>query len=322
VDGRVTTGTRTLAGLNNQGEVLYLYSTTNATDGTAIPALWLPKPNYGLPAGFTRLTNFQALARSALPWFGDDGTFYTLVTNAEQQTTIYRGTAAGESLLCSQVSYQPLPEIFRPGIGGGDHYSGRRMFFVDGVTAVGQPFGHVNVQRTINSSTAWMLSLFSEDMPLNGLFVGSPPVARVTAVPTQCGPGGIPNTVASSPNGTMLVFSDYCCPDWQNARSPYASLSVVRPDSVRIISDNPYHTGLEYPAPDSSMHLAVNDAGDAAGLNGDVRSLWFSARTGGVIRAGRTNMSSVLVDSGGSVWFVSDFYQDIWHGNQNRLICR
>ena len=327
-EGASASGTRTVAGLNNRGEVFYLYSPTNSPPGSSIPGLWLPKPNYGLPAGFSRLTNFLALARSALPWFTDDGTFYTVVTNVDQGNAVYRGSASGESMLCSQVTYDPLPTIRVPEIGGGDYYYGRRMFVVDGVTASGQPFGYVNVQRSINPPPwmGWMggPSLFAGDMLLNGAFVGFPPQAPVTAIGTLCGPGGIPTTITSSPNGTMLVFNDMCCPDWQNAKSPYEQLAVAQVGSVRIISATPQHLGTEYPDPEYAFRtyprrLTVNDAGDAAGVGAEVGSLWLSPHTGGVIRAGRTNVSSVLLDSAGTVWFVSNFYRDIWRGDQQDL---
>ena len=117
-EGASASGTSLAAGLNNRGEVFYLYSPANSPPGSSIPGYWLPQPNYGLPAGFSPLTNFQALARSRLPWFSDDGTFYTLVTNADQGNTVYRGSAAGESQLCSQLTYDPLPTLSVTGYGG------------------------------------------------------------------------------------------------------------------------------------------------------------------------------------------------------------
>jgi hypothetical protein len=41
--------------------------------------------------------------------------------------------------LCSQMSYEPLPDYFVPGVGGGATYHPRRLFVVDGVTTLGQP---------------------------------------------------------------------------------------------------------------------------------------------------------------------------------------
>lgn len=314
--GPSASGTRTAGGLNNRGEVLYIYSSTNVTDGSAIPSLWLPKSNYGLPAGFTRLTNFQALARSAFPWFSDDGTFYTLVTNASLETAVYRGTAAGESQLCSQSTFVPLSVLTLPG-DPVDQYLGRRRFVVDGVTAQGQPFGHAYVQRNLNGVTGWGLSLFPEDMPQNGLFVGQPPTASVTTIPTLCGPGGIPSTITSSPNGTMLIFNDWCCPEWENAKSPYEQLAVAHLDSAWVISSTERHLGTEYPDPESTFRnypsqTAVNNSGDTAGANGAVGSLWRALHSDSVVHAGRTNVSSVLLDTAGNAWFVSNFYQDIW----------
>ena len=324
-EGASASGTSLAAGLNNRGEVFYLYSPANSPPGSSIPGYWLPQPNYGLPAGFSPLTNFQALARSRLPWFSDDGTFYTLVTNADQGNTVYRGSAAGESQLCSQLTYDPLPTLSVTGYGGVNYYYRRRMFVVDGVTASGQPFGHLNVQNTLDPPPwTWLPSIFAADELLNGAFVGFPPQAPVTAIGTLCGPGGIPTTITSSPNGTVLVFNDMCCPDWQGAKSPYEELAVAHLGSARNILADPNQVGgTEYPGAGSASaegafgypsRLTVNDSGDAAGINGDqaVGDLWLSPNTGGVVRAGQTNVSSVVLDPAGSVWFVSDFYQDIW----------
>ena len=54
--------------------------------------------------------------------------------------------AAGESQLCSQLAYDTLPTISVTAYGVVSYNYRRRMFVVDGVTASGQPFGHVNVQ--------------------------------------------------------------------------------------------------------------------------------------------------------------------------------
>jgi len=338
--GASASGTHTAAGLNNRGEVFYLYSPAKSPSGSSVPGLWLARPNYGLPAGFSPLTSFQALARSALPWFADDGTFYTSVTNADQgNAVVYRGSAAGESQLCSQLTYGPAPTISVTAYNGSvyDYYC-RRMFVVDGVTASGQPFGHMNVQTSGNilnpPPSGWGPSGLAASFRLNGAFVGFPPDAPVTAIGTLCGPGGLPKTITSSPNGTMLIFNDLCCgPYWPVPNLPYVSyeeLAVAHLDSARNLLADPHQVGgTEYPGAGSALaerafgypsRLTVNDSGDAAGVTGSdwavAGDLWLSPNTGEVVRAGRTNVSSVVLDPAGSVWFVSNFYQDIWRWDE------
>ncbi|MHC1767590.1 MAG: choice-of-anchor U domain-containing protein [Verrucomicrobiia bacterium] len=305
LEGPSTSGTRTLAGLNNRGEVLYLYSSTNVTDGSAIPALWLPKPNYGLPAGFTRLTNFPAVTRSPLPWFTDDGTFYTLVTDAKQGNLVYRGSAAGESLLCSQVSNAVTDFFFRDQV-----FAVTRSYIIRGITTQGEPFGDVEDNYP---------EIYSR---LRGVFVGFPPGAPITSISMPIGPPGTPTTLASSPNGTVVVhLTGVQYLNFDNPDVPYGVLGVVHSGSSRRIPSTLDLTGRTYPYVTSDPLLfaypfTVNDVGDAAGIDDTMGSLWFSPHTGGMIRAGRTNVSSVLLDKASTVWFVSNFYQDIWHGDQ------
>ena len=310
--GAGTPGTRSVAGLNNRGEIFYMVG--SQPPGSSIPGLWLPNSNYGLPAGLNDLTHFQSLSRGSLPGFTDGGTFFMTHAPAVpgEGSTIYQGSASGESKLCNQVVNQQVAGRTDP---VGNPVYRQREFVVDGQTSLGQPFGHVLVQvQTVapdGSLSGWKTSLAAEDALLGGLFVGLPPTAQVTALPgwenAPCAGGGvIPSFLASSPNGTTIIRNGWQCLADNLA---FTELAVVGLGYARTISD----TGSsQAPDPDPfSPLLTVNDAGDAAGVDG--KGLWLSPHDGGVYRPGLTNTSSLLLDPAGSVWFVSNFYQDIWN---------
>lgn len=280
-------GAAKVVGFNNLGEVLY-----GATTKTGfVNGLWLPKPNYGLPAGFNTLTNITGGVVGPL---GDDGWFYSAhLTPVSGENLMYRASPAGESGLLSQVPViEPLPNA-------PDGTARQRRFNVLGTTS-GDLFGDV---RILGETPAEAV----DDAPSLGFFRGTPPdVQYIQApLPGSCpGPPGDSVMVAASPNGTILGES-YCSNGWDWV------LSVIDRHGTRIITDS-LNSQPSDPQRYGGGYYDVNDSGDAAGQ--DSLGLWLSPHTGGTYRAGLTNINlNVRVDPDGSVWFVSRFYQDIWN---------
>ncbi|MHC1767586.1 MAG: hypothetical protein AB9869_25460 [Verrucomicrobiia bacterium] len=99
--------------LNNRGEVFYLYGSAGANQ----PGLWLPAPNYGLPAGLNDRTSFNAVNRIE-EVFGDGGKFATIVqlphgagNPSANWYHVFAGSPAGEFFLAKTLTDDPLSRL-------------------------------------------------------------------------------------------------------------------------------------------------------------------------------------------------------------------
>lgn len=212
-----------------------------------------------MPQGFNDLTNFTPNSRQPLG-LGDDGTFsYSVITPfgegecLEDHWFLYRGSAAGESVLGPALTYQPLPPDTNP------LSAAPRMlrFYNTSVTVDGRPFGQAQVVRPDGIggpclSGIWSASDLYKDQFLGGVYWGS----ETAQVP---GVGFLPpcsedqfatsdmKIIAASVNGTMVTGQGDTCPA-VGAQSAW-TLGVCWPGGSRVIA---YSNGNPSPGRGSS----------------------------------------------------------------------
>ena len=308
--------------LNNRGEVIYLYGSLS----TSQPGLWLPSPNYGLPAGLNDLKAFRAVNR-IVEVFGDDGRFATIVQLPHgfndppaNWYQVFAGTAAGESLLAKTLTYDPLS----PRVEGNSTLYRRHLFATRGVSTDGLPFGEAQVQLNWEAqpdSPLWVLSSDPRDFADSGFFLGVPLAAQVSLIPgienaPDCpptGPGSQRSTFlrAASPNGTVVTFAnDQCGNVFTGVTALNKTLAVISRGGTRTISVR--RSGAPVPDPDPNVAgpFVVNDAGVVAGIDG--KGLWLSPDAGPFTRSGVTDATSIQIDAAGDVWFASQSNISKW----------
>ncbi len=254
--------------MNNRGQVLYAFF-----DGPAEkPGLWLPRPDYGLPAGLNDLHSVAAPGYAYNPvQLTDDGTYYSLVQlphAANDSPTlwwkVFRGDANGQGQFADNYTIGPQGSAW----------------YGTGVTVEGVRFGVGNNN--------------------DGLFVGTEfypmPSVESHSVCPQAGFVTRWFSHGTSKHGlSILRVAEGCGSQVFGIDNLLAtSLVLVGPGGGRYITT--HVQGQAPPAIDpASTPVSLNDLGDVAGFDGS--GVWYSPAVGGVRRNGLTNVTQILLNN-------------------------
>jgi len=286
--------------LNNLGEVLYAH-------GDRRPSIWLPKANYGRPAGANDLTGFASLPNRSALGFTDRGVFYHFSADPtrpndplESIYQVYQGTSNGEGAIASGYRFEDLPSL-----DDGEHVR-RQVYYAQGITLsgnlVGKSWGEIRLSDLPSTPFNWdrdprgLQGLFR-----NRTFIPLPGEAGLPVCPTR--PALVYNIRAQSPAGTFLILRSDSC-----GNTLYHTLAVSSSTGERVVSRN---GGGFIPAVNPlATRLALNDAGDVAGL--DETGLWISPFVGEVRRLNFTDIQDVRFNQAGQLFFVRANDVHLW----------
>ncbi len=272
-------GSRFAHYLNNRGEILYTHR-----DPASPLGYWLPRPNYGLPAGFNDLAPIRSDIGLTIQTFSDDGFYYgqAILPHAPDASETewavqMRGSVQGLSEYAKAIRYVDQGVV--------DGIARRQRFSSMGIATDGTPWGRVDAMAGPVGGRFDVVHGRPYDS-LEGQFRGKVflPIPGESTFQT-CEKGDYYENswyALSSPNGTFLAWTmDACKRNDVNITSYALTLSVIGPAGSRIIAVQ----GTDYPAPEvaaDSNGMIVSDRGDAAGT--DAKGPWFVSADGTIGR--------------------------------------